>query len=372
MASEFNSGGVLKRRFRMIISETPNRLNSRWLQASVLLCAIVVLPLGVGYAQDYEAVGKRLKAAVEAGELTGEQAKVMLGSLRKSGGTKKDQNSDKVKAYLAKVKKELGAAIDSGKISEEDAAKKYEAAEKAIKKGAAAGRSQTQAKESQKADAAHKYLTKVRKELGVALKKGEISKEDAAKRYEVAARAIQERTAAGRSEQGSDRITREDLSRAGIEIRKAVAAGKLSEKEGRAKMDAMRKMVVQQIDGAAKRGVAAKKGAAAKKSAATKKSAAAKKDATKKITREDFARAEIEIRKAVVAGKLSEEDAKAKLAAMRKMIGEKSKGAAKNGTDWESIKRRIESAVKSGDMTREEADAKYKEIRERMAGRRER
>ena len=368
----------------MIISETPNRLNSRWLQASVLLCAIVVLPLGVGYAQDYEAVGKRLKAAVEAGELTGEQAKVMLGSLRKSGGTKKDQNSDKVKAYLAKVKKELGAAIDSGKISEEDAAKKYEAAEKAIKKGAAAGRSQTQAKESQKADAAHKYLTKVRKELGVALKKGEISKEDAAKRYEVAARAIQERTAAGRSEQGSDRITREDLSRAGIEIRKAVAAGKLSEKEGRAKMDAMRKMVVQQIDGAAKKGVAAKKGAAAKKSAATKKSAAAKKDAatkkgaaakkdaTKKITREDFARAEIEIRKAVVAGKLSEEDAKAKLAAMRKMIGEKSKGDAKNGTDWESIKRRIESAVKSGDMTREEADAKYKEIRERMAGRRER
>ena len=57
---------------------------------------------------------------------------------------------------------------------------------------------------------------------------------------------------------------------------------------------------------------------------------------------------------------------------MRKMIGEKSKGDAKNGTDWESIKRRIESAVKSGDMTREEADAKYKEIRERMAGRRER
>jgi len=40
--------------------------------------------------------------------------------------------------------------------------------------------------------------------------------------------------------------------------------------------------------------------------------------------------------------------------------------------DWEVIKRRIEGAVKSGKMTREEADAKYKAIRERTAGRSER
>ena len=36
--------------------------------------------------------------------------------------------------------------------------------------------------------------------------------------------------------------------------------------------------------------------------------------------------------------------------------------------DWESIKRRIEGAVERGDMTREEADAKYREIKQRMAG----
>lgn len=40
--------------------------------------------------------------------------------------------------------------------------------------------------------------------------------------------------------------------------------------------------------------------------------------------------------------------------------------------DWEGTNRRIEGAVKVGKMTREEADAKYKQIRERMAGRRER
>ena len=45
-------------------------------------------------------------------------------------------------------------------------------------------------------------------------------------------------------------------------------------------------------------------------------------------------------------------------------------GAAR--PDWEGIKKRIEGAVERGDMSREEADAKYKEIRERMAGSRER
>ena len=37
--------------------------------------------------------------------------------------------------------------------------------------------------------------------------------------------------------------------------------------------------------------------------------------------------------------------------------------------DWQGIKRRIEGAVKSGKITHEEADAKYKEIRERLGQR---
>ena len=47
MASEINSAGHLERRFKTIVSETPNRPNSRWMQACVVLCALVVLPLGV-------------------------------------------------------------------------------------------------------------------------------------------------------------------------------------------------------------------------------------------------------------------------------------------------------------------------------------
>ena len=99
----------------------------------------------------------------------------------------------------------------------------------------------------------------------------------------------------------------------------------------------------------------------------------------KRITEEDLSRAGIEIRKAVAAGRISKEQGRAKMEAMRKMMGRQGerggeRGAARKPTrvDWEGIRRRIEGAVKRGDMTRKEADAKYREIRERMAGRRER
>jgi beta-lactamase regulating signal transducer with metallopeptidase domain len=84
MASEINSGGFLERRFRMIVSDIPNRAKSRWLQACVLLCALVVLPFGVTYAQNYEAVGRRLIEAVEAGELSPRQAEAMMGALARA------------------------------------------------------------------------------------------------------------------------------------------------------------------------------------------------------------------------------------------------------------------------------------------------
>lgn len=68
----------------MIVSRKPNRSNSRWLQACVLVCAMIVLSLGIASAQDYDAVGKRLRAAVAAGELTPQQARAMMDTLRRT------------------------------------------------------------------------------------------------------------------------------------------------------------------------------------------------------------------------------------------------------------------------------------------------
>ena len=67
----------------MIVSENRSRANSRWLQACVLLCAMIVLPFGLAYAQDYEAVAERLGQAVEEGQLSQKQADAMMATLKK-------------------------------------------------------------------------------------------------------------------------------------------------------------------------------------------------------------------------------------------------------------------------------------------------
>ena len=96
MASEINSGGFLERRFRMIVSEAPSRSKWRWLQVCVLLCAIVVLPLGVAYANDGKAcpdahlkeVQAKLHAAVEAGKISAEEAKAKMMAIKKEMAAK--------------------------------------------------------------------------------------------------------------------------------------------------------------------------------------------------------------------------------------------------------------------------------------------
>ena len=52
MASKINNGGFLEKRFKTIVSPTSTRKTSRWLQACVLLCAIVILSLGLVYARN--------------------------------------------------------------------------------------------------------------------------------------------------------------------------------------------------------------------------------------------------------------------------------------------------------------------------------
>jgi beta-lactamase regulating signal transducer with metallopeptidase domain len=88
MASEINSGGFLERRIRMIVSDRPRQVQSRWLTICVLLCAMVIIPFGMANAQDQEAVEKRLGRAIEQGEITVRQAAAMMEVLE--GWTKDD------------------------------------------------------------------------------------------------------------------------------------------------------------------------------------------------------------------------------------------------------------------------------------------
>jgi len=311
----------------MIVSTNTNRSNSRRWQFCVLLAALVVLPLGLASAQDYEAVGKRLREAVAAGELTGEQARVMLSALRRAGGEKEDQGSERAKVYLMKVKKELGAAVEAGEISREDAARRYEAAEKEIRERMAAGRRDR----NQRAE-----YEGVERRIRAAVQAGKMTPEEAREKLAGYRRRME---TPDQSDRGERRISREDYARTEAELKKAVAAGEVSKEDARTRLSQMRKMMGNRSRRSAERG----------------------------ITVEQYKRAETRMRKMVEEGKAEPEDVERRLIAMRKMIRDQSERRDRERPDWEAIKKRIEGAVESGKITREEADAKYKEIRQRLA-----
>ena len=89
-----------------------------------------------GGASSNEALGKRLKAAVKAGKLTEEEAKAKFAEMTKKSGKKKPNPN------LDGMVKRLKVAVDSGKITEEDAKKRMAEYKKRLsKEGAKKGKS---------------------------------------------------------------------------------------------------------------------------------------------------------------------------------------------------------------------------------------
>ena len=120
MASEINSGGLLERRFRMIVSDKANRSNSRWLKVCVLMCAVVILPFGVAYSQDGKERGEAFKVTV-----TDLNAKVMAGSLTAMEGFK---NAGKTAVRIGfATEKEVEEELENlAKLSEQEVERKWE------------------------------------------------------------------------------------------------------------------------------------------------------------------------------------------------------------------------------------------------------
>ena len=175
----------------MIVSETSHRSRSRWLQACVLLGAMLVLPVGVTYAVDLEAVERRLGEWVAEGELSLEQAVAMMEALREVAGDEHEGDiSRRFGEWIGEVGGKLKAAVEAGKLSEEDAWKKW-----------------------------HHFTEH---ELGPKLK------------------ATVE---AGEMSEGTARRIRHDveMAEAGEKLKAAVAKGEMTEKEARAKWTAITK-----------------------------------------------------------------------------------------------------------------------------------
>jgi len=384
MASEINSGGFLERRFKMIVSDNTKKSNTRWLKVCVLLFAVVVLPLGIASAQDYEAVGRRLRAAVEAGELTGEQARAMLGALRQAAqpDEPRSQRGDRRigREDYTGFERRFKAAVEAGKMSREEAGEKLGAYRRRM---AMADRGS-----DKRAD-----YEGFERRIKAGVREGKMTREEAGEQLKGFRRRL------GMAEQGERRITREDCERAEAELDKAVAEGKISKEAAKARLNGMRKMMAGQgerrrtargdmrteyegferrIKAAVREGKMTREEAGEKLAGLRRRMEMTEQGerGERRITVEEYKRAEAKMRRMIEEGKAKPEDVERRLIEMRKMINDQSKRGSERGDrerpGWEGIKRRIEGAVKSGKMTREEADAKYKEIRERMAGRSER
>jgi beta-lactamase regulating signal transducer with metallopeptidase domain len=264
MASEINSGGSLERRFRMMVSSKPNRSKSRWLRMGVLTCALVVLPLGLASAQDYDAVAKRLKEAVQQGEITPPQAKAMMAVLKKEAG--KDHSHGDLDTAWEK----LQAQVRAGKLTKEQARDKMMAIKseafwndatdkKVIKKDVT--------RNDQDLDKTTVYLMKLKEDLAAAVAAGKISKEDAFKKYETTKRNILEKEAG--KEQGQA-----DLDTVWERLQAQVRAGELTKEQARDKMMAIHDAIGQKLKAAVQSGELTKEQAKAKWQAIKKKEAA--------------------------------------------------------------------------------------------------
>ena len=118
LASAINSGGRLEKRLNVMMNRR-NWTAPAALRTVVVVMAMCIFPLGFVYAQDFEAVQRRLGGAVEAGELSLEQANLMMEALRHSSQRDRELGS-KEHRYM-QFTKEIKAAVKAGKLSEEEA-----------------------------------------------------------------------------------------------------------------------------------------------------------------------------------------------------------------------------------------------------------
>ncbi|MFT5523304.1 MAG: hypothetical protein ACI9HK_001250, partial [Pirellulaceae bacterium] len=98
-----------------------------------LLVGTILLPVGFSSAQDFDAIEGRLEEAVSKGELTLDQVKVLMNTLKNLGDNKSHSKSrDKSldlkfeRNELLALREEIAAAIKAGEITEKQARQRWE------------------------------------------------------------------------------------------------------------------------------------------------------------------------------------------------------------------------------------------------------
>lgn len=357
VASEITSGGFLERRFSMIMSRNGASRTPRWVCASVLALAIGAMPLGVAYGQDHDAVGKRLREAVESGELSGEQAKAMMETLMEA----ERQTQRRVRERYARGEAELKEMVAAGQITEAQAEQRLNRMRHAI------------AERGEEADRRERRLTledyrRAEAEIKELVAAGRVSEADGKARLGEMRRAIAPE--AGEAERRGRRVARDDHGRVVAELKAALVAGRISEADFKAKVEGLRREAARAQQAEERELVVERRRAEeGERATVTRRSGPAF----------NWDRVGKAIRSAVERGELTPEEAEAVFGTLKQGAearevrrsyerrAAEEREVSERMAKWKNVAAEIEAAVERGELSREDADAKHREIRKRMA-----
>ena len=326
--------------------------------------------------EKYQAIEKKLKAAVKAGEISTAEAKKKLAGIktdikgrtkaegRRSGKGKKGNRKDlqiDAKSKFSAMEKAIKEAVKKGKLSKDDAIKKLEV----IKKEMAGGKGEWEGKKKQ-ADGRESKFRELEEKIWGAVKSGKMSKADAEKKLSALKSEIwpdekQQVKKNDASEKSDPRKAR--YEQAEKQIISEVKSGKLS------KEDAGRKLaeIKNRLWGGDKRSQGGEQSAKRAETPRAKYEAVAKR-----------------IAMAIKEGKISKEDGEKRLQAYRKQLGDEAKAGSRAGIEkpkggeeaakraetprakYEAVAKRIAIAVKEGKISKEDGEKRLQAYRKQL------
>ena len=388
LASQITSGGFIQRRFEMMLSGNSKQHMSWRIKTLFLLLVLLVLPWGLAAAQDYDAVFTRLKQAVDNGEITREQAGVMMSALKHTGPDNEDRDQgeypetrqrprpDRERRHREREKdrregdrERIERALERGEITGEEAEFKHREIRERF--GRQRGRVDRGAAMRKKWEGITQLIEKD-------VERGEITREEADEKY----REMKERMAGQRGRGRGDRRDddggrREDIRERVEEIRERAEETEFKRREirerfgrQRGRVDrgaAMRKKwegIRKLIEGAVERGEITRE-EADEKYREMKEHMDRQHGRGRGERRDDVPDRREDTRERVEGGggrgEISREEADARVRDFRQRRGLRHRLREK----WEGFREHVEGAVDRGEISREEADMKYREFRQR-------
>ncbi len=344
VASTLTRGEELEARLTMILS---NRLprTPRWFLSACLALGALFLPMSVAYAQDFEAVQRRLASAVEAGELTPAQARTMMEALRRASTDRPADASVDQRARrerYAAMEQRVEAGIKSGKITREQGAARLAEARRSMFGDAPKGKVEAdqRAKRERYAEYERGLMERVRK--------GAMTKDEANAKLAEAREKMFGGAPKGKVD-ADQRAKRERYAEYERGLMERVKKGAMTKDEANAKLTEAREKMFGGVEGARRGGEADEKAMAAR-----------------------YEELERRIKAAVESGRITKEQGMERLQQAKERMSQGAKKGAvtdKNAMAdrYEELERRIKAAVASGQITEEQGMERLRQAKERMS-----